>query len=324
MAFGAKGWSLTRNEEDPLHFRQASVWDEHEDWERYWYSDEIAGAARRGGQLLQQAGPARLAHADRRRVDVNSPRAWPSLLTVLLFALALAALLSLAGTPQRAQAAPCPGPVSSNSAGVITIQGDPSCSYLEEDFRVVLRRHGQVRLRRSRGPVGPRQRHRRPLLRDLLGARDRKRGRRRHRSLRRHLRQRLHGDDAEPDRRRVSERHRGGQLVPRRDVRRGGRDFIQGGPGADAADGGAGEDLLQLRDAASDTGNCGDGFDAVLADAASLDALSGCEIVDRSPDPPRRRRRSARSGTTPLPQAQQRLTERSYLAPHPVFLSMPP
>ena len=41
MAFGAKGWSLTRNVEDPLHFRQASVWDNHDDFERYWYSDEI-------------------------------------------------------------------------------------------------------------------------------------------------------------------------------------------------------------------------------------------------------------------------------------------
>jgi hypothetical protein len=43
MAFGAKGWSLTRNVEDPLHFRQASVWEKRDDFERYWYSDEIAG-----------------------------------------------------------------------------------------------------------------------------------------------------------------------------------------------------------------------------------------------------------------------------------------
>jgi heme-degrading monooxygenase HmoA len=42
MAFGAKGWSLTRNVEDPLHFRQASVWESRDDFERYWYSDEIA------------------------------------------------------------------------------------------------------------------------------------------------------------------------------------------------------------------------------------------------------------------------------------------
>jgi heme-degrading monooxygenase HmoA len=42
MAFGAKGWSLTRNVEDPLHFRQASIWESREDFERYWYSDEVA------------------------------------------------------------------------------------------------------------------------------------------------------------------------------------------------------------------------------------------------------------------------------------------
>ena len=33
---------LTRSEDDPLLFRQTSVWDSHEDFERYWYSDEIA------------------------------------------------------------------------------------------------------------------------------------------------------------------------------------------------------------------------------------------------------------------------------------------
>ena len=42
MAFGAKGWSLTRDTEDPLHFRQASIWENHEDFERYWYSDEVS------------------------------------------------------------------------------------------------------------------------------------------------------------------------------------------------------------------------------------------------------------------------------------------
>jgi hypothetical protein len=47
MAFGAKSWSLTRNVEDPLHFRQASVWENHDDWELYWYSDEIAAERER-------------------------------------------------------------------------------------------------------------------------------------------------------------------------------------------------------------------------------------------------------------------------------------
>lgn len=42
LSFGAKSWSLTRSIDDPLHFRQAIVWDNHDDFDRYWYSDEIA------------------------------------------------------------------------------------------------------------------------------------------------------------------------------------------------------------------------------------------------------------------------------------------
>jgi hypothetical protein len=41
MAFGAKAWSLTRDLDDPLHFRQSSVWESRSDFERYWYSDEV-------------------------------------------------------------------------------------------------------------------------------------------------------------------------------------------------------------------------------------------------------------------------------------------
>ena len=42
MGFGAKSWSLTRSTEDPKLFRQASVWDDRGDFERYWYSAEVA------------------------------------------------------------------------------------------------------------------------------------------------------------------------------------------------------------------------------------------------------------------------------------------
>ena len=41
-AYGARACFLTRNVDDPLHFRQVSVWDDTEDFERYWASDEIA------------------------------------------------------------------------------------------------------------------------------------------------------------------------------------------------------------------------------------------------------------------------------------------
>ena len=42
LAYGASTCYLTRNIDDPLHFRQMTVWDDHADFERYWYSDEIA------------------------------------------------------------------------------------------------------------------------------------------------------------------------------------------------------------------------------------------------------------------------------------------
>jgi quinol monooxygenase YgiN len=44
LAFGATSWTLTRSIDDPLHFRQTSVWDNREDFERYWASDEVSTA----------------------------------------------------------------------------------------------------------------------------------------------------------------------------------------------------------------------------------------------------------------------------------------
>jgi quinol monooxygenase YgiN len=41
-AFGASACFLTRNIDDPLHFRQVSIWSDQDDFERYWASDEIA------------------------------------------------------------------------------------------------------------------------------------------------------------------------------------------------------------------------------------------------------------------------------------------
>jgi hypothetical protein len=43
-AYGAKSWSLIRSVDDPLHFTQTMVWESRADFERYWYSDEIAKA----------------------------------------------------------------------------------------------------------------------------------------------------------------------------------------------------------------------------------------------------------------------------------------
>jgi hypothetical protein len=41
LAFGASASHLTRDVDDPLHFRQVSVWSDPDDFERYWASDEL-------------------------------------------------------------------------------------------------------------------------------------------------------------------------------------------------------------------------------------------------------------------------------------------
>jgi hypothetical protein len=43
-AYGAKSWALTRAVDDPLAFRQSSLWENRADFERYWFSDEIEKA----------------------------------------------------------------------------------------------------------------------------------------------------------------------------------------------------------------------------------------------------------------------------------------
>jgi hypothetical protein len=42
LAFGARRWSITRSVDDPLHFRQEIVWERREDFDTYWYSDEVS------------------------------------------------------------------------------------------------------------------------------------------------------------------------------------------------------------------------------------------------------------------------------------------
>lgn len=43
-AFGATSSSMTRAEDDPLHFRQTTVWESRDDFDRYWSSDAVASA----------------------------------------------------------------------------------------------------------------------------------------------------------------------------------------------------------------------------------------------------------------------------------------
>ena len=42
LAYGAGSCYLSRSIDDPLLFRQVSTWEDKEDFERYWFSDEIA------------------------------------------------------------------------------------------------------------------------------------------------------------------------------------------------------------------------------------------------------------------------------------------
>jgi Ca2+-binding RTX toxin-like protein len=61
----------------------------------------------------------------------------------------------------------------------------------------------------------------------------------------------------------------------------GGDDVLDGRGGADSLFGGAGDDRLTTRDAFPDSAECGDGADAVTADAS--DTIAGdCETVDRA------------------------------------------
>ena len=43
-SFGATSYSLTRNEEDHLHFQQTTIWESRADFDRFWSSDEVAEA----------------------------------------------------------------------------------------------------------------------------------------------------------------------------------------------------------------------------------------------------------------------------------------
>lgn len=39
--YGAESWQIYRSVDDPLLFRQVTVWSRKSDFENYWYSDEI-------------------------------------------------------------------------------------------------------------------------------------------------------------------------------------------------------------------------------------------------------------------------------------------
>ena len=70
-AYGAKSWSLTRSIDDPLAFRQTSVWESRADFERYWFSEEIEAARASDHRPPRHPDPPRLAHPASQRVGAR-------------------------------------------------------------------------------------------------------------------------------------------------------------------------------------------------------------------------------------------------------------
>ena len=45
---------LTRDEDDPLHFRQVTIWESRADHERWWFSDEISALRQEAIELYHK------------------------------------------------------------------------------------------------------------------------------------------------------------------------------------------------------------------------------------------------------------------------------
>jgi heme-degrading monooxygenase HmoA len=54
LAHGASTCYLTRNIDDPLHFRQVSVWEDQADFDAYWASDEVAALRQEAMRLYHK------------------------------------------------------------------------------------------------------------------------------------------------------------------------------------------------------------------------------------------------------------------------------
>ena len=53
LDFGATGWALFRSKDGTLDFTQHAYFASEADWDRYWYSEEIAAARVRCASLYQ-------------------------------------------------------------------------------------------------------------------------------------------------------------------------------------------------------------------------------------------------------------------------------
>jgi hypothetical protein len=44
LDYGASWWAFYRSKDDPLDFTQVAIFEDKRQWERYWYSEELAEA----------------------------------------------------------------------------------------------------------------------------------------------------------------------------------------------------------------------------------------------------------------------------------------
>lgn len=204
-------------------------------------------------------------------------RAWPLTATVALAAaIALALILLTARSPTPAKAAPCPTPTISFTSGVLSISGTYPCTDDPEGFSVFCATTVKFDYSVNATPQGATDTGvacGAPKSISVAGG--------------------LGADEI--DLTRVT-RAAGFTGISQPDTLDGGfdGDLLKPGPLSSTDLGGAGNDILLLRNGAPDTGNCGDGIDAAQADQSSVDTLTGCEVADVSPAAPQPKKRCKR------------------------------
>ena len=179
-----------------------------------------------------------------------------------------AALLLVIATPKRAEAAPCPAPTITNTAGTLSISGTSPCTDDPEKFSVFCS-GGTARFDYS-------------VNNTFVGTFDT--------AVACGAPSRIvvtgnYGADL-IDLTRVS--HATGFTgINRPDVLDGGVDGDVLAPGSLASSvvGGYGSDILLLRNGTADQADCGPDVDAVQTDQLGIDSLTNCEVVDAAPTP---------------------------------------
>ena len=53
LDYGASWWAFYRSKDDPLDFTQVAIFEDKKQWERYWYSEQLAEARAEASGLFQ-------------------------------------------------------------------------------------------------------------------------------------------------------------------------------------------------------------------------------------------------------------------------------